>query len=264
MALKVKNLLLIAVFIYLPFQSGAWGLLGHRIIGEIAESYLNAKAKAAILKILGTESIAMASNWADFIKSDSTFNYVSAWHYIDLKTGLTPATIQEYLKKDTTADAYTKLAFLTSELKKKSLSQDKKLFYLRLLIHIAEDVHQPFHVREEAEGGNRINVLWFGERSNMHSVWDSKLIAYQTLSYTEYATAINHTTSAQRLSWQKQPLRQWIIDSYLLSEPLYSEITQNDQKLSFRYNFDHIQTLNDQMLKGGVHLAGLLNEIFGK
>ena len=52
MARKMKNVFIIALFIYLPFQSGAWGILGHRIVGEIAESYLNAKAKAAILKNL--------------------------------------------------------------------------------------------------------------------------------------------------------------------------------------------------------------------
>ena len=79
----------------------------------------------------------------------------------------------------------------------------------------------------------------------------------------EGVTAINHTTKSQRLDWQKQPVSQWVIDSYQIAQQLYSEIREPDQKLSYRYNFDHVQTLNDQLLKGGVHLAGLLNEIFG-
>ena len=62
-----------------------WGQLGHRIVGEIADSYLTAKTKAEIKKILGNESIAMSSNWADFIKSDSTFKYLDTWHYINFE-----------------------------------------------------------------------------------------------------------------------------------------------------------------------------------
>ena len=40
-------------------------------------------------------------------------------------------------------------------------------------------------------------------------------------------------------------------------------ITQPEQRLSFRYNFDYVETMNQQLLKGGVRLAGLLNELFG-
>ena len=43
---------------------------------------------------------------------------------------------------------------------------------------------------------------------------------------------------------------------------LYDEVKEPEPKLGYRYNFDHLQLLNDQLLKGGVRLAGLLNEIF--
>ena len=262
---NLKNLSLGIVFLYLPFYSGAWGMLGHRVTGEIASFYLNAKAKAAIRSILGTESLAMASNWADFIKSDPDYSYLNTWHYIDLKAGFTTyASLQTYLQSDTSTNAYTKLNFLVAELKKKNLAPGKKLMYLRLLIHIAEDLHQPMHVRDEQQGGNQISVMWFNDRSNLHRLWDEQLPEYQRLSYTEYTTVINHPTPAQLQTWLKQPVSQWIYDSYVISSPILAEITQPEQKLGFRYNFDHVETLNLQLLKGGVHLAGLLNEIFGK
>ncbi|MBE7169912.1 MAG: S1/P1 nuclease [Williamsia sp.] len=261
---KIKNYCLIALFIYLPFHAGAWGMLGHRIVGGIAENYLTAKARAAIQKILGTESIAMASNWADFIKSDPAYSYLNSWHYIDLKAGFTSYnSLQTYLQADTATDAYTKLNFLVAQLKNSKLAADKKLLYLRLLIHIAEDLHQPMHVRDEEQGGNKIIVMWFNQRSNLHSVWDEQLIDYQRLSYTEYVAAINHPTTTQRTTWLNEPTSRWIWDSYQIADPILKEITQPEQKLSFRYNFDHVQTLNTQLLKGGLHLAGLLNGIFG-
>ena len=254
----------IFIFSSLPQRSMAWGMNGHRIVGEIAESYLSAKARSKIHKILGTESIAMASNWADFIKSDSTFRYLNTWHYIDFPGGLNYGQVQDALKKDIAADAYTKLNFLIRELKKKNLPRDKKVMYLRLLIHIVGDLHQPLHVSPEGtSGGNDIKLTWFGNPSNLHRVWDEQLIANQDLSYTEYVRAINHTTAAQRKAWQKEPVSQWIFDSYTISIQLHDELTEQNPKLSYRYNFDHFQTLNQQLLKGGVHLAGLLNQIFG-
>lgn len=260
----MRKLLLAAILFYIPMHSMAWGVLGHRIVAQIAESYLTHKARKQIQRILGYESMAITSNWPDFIKSDSNFNYLSNWHYINLREGLAEAAIEDILSKDTTVNAYTKIGWLSQQLKNKELSPDLKLMYLRLLIHIVGDVHQPMHVgRFEDLGGNRIKVQWFNSPTNLHALWDEKLIDFQQLSYTEYVTAINHATKEQRKQWQAEPVSRWIIDSYNIAQKLYGEITTPDQKLSFRYNFDHVQTLNDQLLKGGVHLAGLLNEIFG-
>ena len=258
---KISIVIMIAL---LPFQSMAWGLLGHRIVGEIADSYLSKKAKKEIYKILGTESVAMSSNWADFIKSDPAYGYLYNWHFINFKSGLTQNQFQGYLDADTATDAYTKINFLTAELKKKDLEQDKKLLYLRMLIHIAGDVHQPLHAGKlEDLGGNKIKVLWFKDSVNLHQVWDDRLINLQQLSYTEYATAINHATSEQSTQWLKEPVGTWLYQSYQTAEKIYSDIKVPDQKLDYKYNFNYLETLNTQLLKGGVHLAGLLNEIFG-
>lgn len=259
----LKKLLVIAFFSYIPFESNAWGMLGHRIVGEIADSYLTARTKRAIKEILGNESLAMTANWPDFIKSDTAYNYLNAWHYINFEDGYTYTMMQDYLAKDTSVDAYAKLNFLIAELKNKNLAQDKKILYLRLLVHIIGDVHQPMHVGRLSDlGGNRIRLQWFNEPTNLHSVWDEKLINYQQLSYTEYARAINHTSKQERRGLQAAPIAAWLFESYGISRQLYDEFKQPDQKLSYRYNFDHIQTLNGQLVKGGVRLAGVLNSIF--
>src|SRR6266571_3092456 len=95
-----KKIILASCFSFLPFFCFSWGVLGHRIVGQIAESYLTPKAKIEVQKILGTESIAMVSNWADFIKSDSAYSYLSNWHYIDMDSGLTTNQLKSYLEKD--------------------------------------------------------------------------------------------------------------------------------------------------------------------
>ena len=258
-----RKIIFISLFFYLHSQVYAWGVLGHRIVGQIAESYLTPGAKKEVIKILGTESIAMASNWADFIRSDTSFNYLSPWHYLNIKGGLSLNEFQTFLKNDTAVNAYTKINFLVKQLKDKLLSKEIKSFYLKLLIHIVGDIHQPLHVgRPDDRGGNRINVLWFNVPYNLHQIWDEHLINFQQLSYTEYAFAINHTTIAQRMQWQKQPLSEWIWGSYQIAEKIYGDVKQLEDKLGYVYNFKFINSLNLQLLKGGVRLAGLLNEIF--
>jgi hypothetical protein len=261
------QLFFIFLFFYFPLKAMCWGQLGHRIVAEIADSYLTAKTRAEIKKILGSESIAMASNWADFIKSDTSFKYLDTWHYINFEKNLSYIQLKDVLKKDAgkVNDAYAAIVFLTKELKKKNLPLYKKQMYLRLLIHIVGDVHQPMHVSPVGStGGNDIKLQWFGQASNLHRVWDSDLIEGQQLSYTEYADFLNHTTADQRKKLQSQPLSKWLFDSYTIAQNLHNEITETNPRLGYRYNYDHIKTLNEQLLKGGIHLAGLLNDIFGK
>jgi hypothetical protein len=262
-----RNIILLAVSSFISFSSFAnwwWGMTGHRVVGEIAESYLSPKAREAVKAILGNESMAMAANWADFIKSDSNFNYLSPWHYVNLKGGLTRDEVINILKPDTGVNLYAKMNFVIRELKKKNLEKEKKIMYLRLLIHFVGDLHQPLHVggRPEDQGGNRVRVIWFSDSTNLHSVWDDKLPEYQKLSYTEWAKAINHTSSQQRAGWQQAPIYEWFFESYAAAQGIYAEITRPYQRLSYRYNFDHIDMINEQLLKGGVRLAGLLNDIF--
>jgi hypothetical protein len=247
----------------IPCRSFAWGMSGHRIVGEIASSYLTPAAKKEIKKILGNETIAMASNWADFIKADPAYKYLNAWHYINFDSALSYDQMLNYLKKDAGTDAYTKLNFLINELKHKDLGKKQKLQDLRLLIHLVGDMHQPFHsARNGDQGGNDITVFWFGQSTNIHRVWDEHLIDFQKLSYTEYTAAINHVSAKQKAAWQKEPVTKWLFDSYQLSERLHRELQEGEQKLAFEYNLKHADTLNAQLVKGGIHLAALLNQIF--
>lgn len=260
----ISRLVIICICLLPSITASAWGMLGHRVTGEIAETYLSGKARKQIKAILGNESLAMASNWGDFIKSDPAYKYLDSWHYINFSKGLNYEQMVNAAESDTTPNAYNKLKFLISELKKKELPSDTKRMYLRLLIHITGDIHQPMHVsRAEDLGGNRIRLMWFNQPSNLHRVWDDHLPEYQNLSYTEYTRAINFTNKDTRKKWQAQPITEWLYESYSISAELYEEIKSPEQNLSYNYNFKHVETLNNRLLKGGVRLAGLLNEIFG-
>jgi hypothetical protein len=175
---------------------------------------------------------------------------------------MSDAQLMEYLKKDQAADLFTKLNLCIRQLKIKTLPAEKQVFYLKMLIHLTGDVHQPMHTgRPEDRGGNDIKLYWFGMPTNLHRVWDEQLVEFQQLSFTEYIAAINFVNPTQVRKWQNQPLSQWITESYHIAEKLYTEVAPED-KLTYAYNYNHVAVMNQQLLKGGIRLAGLLNSIY--
>ncbi len=263
MSKHLSKLYFFLLLFSVPTFSFAWGVIGHRVVGEIANSYLNPKAKLEIQKILGNESLALSSTWADFIRSDSNYKYLNTWHYVDFEEDMAAPKMKAYLEEDTSTNAFTKLNLIIAKLKGKSISAKEKQFYLRLLVHIVGDLHQPFHVSPRGDnGGNTIKLNWFNESSNIHRVWDEGLIDYQQLSFTEYTKAINFTSAQQRMDWQKVGIEEWIVESFSISKRLREDL-KGETKLGYNYNFKHISTVNEQLLKAGVRLAGILNKIYG-
>jgi hypothetical protein len=261
--IRLATTLILAIVLVLPHPALAWGKLGHRVVGGIADSHLTAKARAALKKLLGNESLAMAASWADFIKSDRAYDYLGPWHYINLPKGLTEKEVYAYLERDTATDVYTRLNFVIKQLKDKKLPREKQVFYLKLLLHLVGDLHQPMHAgRAGDRGGNGIRVYWFNNSTNLHRLWDEQLIEYQQLSYTEHVAAINFATPGQVKKWQQQPIQRWIFESYQLAEKLYDEAAANN-RLGYAYDYRHITKLNEQLLRAGIRLAGVLNTIYG-
>jgi hypothetical protein len=258
----VKIVMVAIALTYLPVSAGAWGMLGHRIVGQIAENHLSAKARKALRAILGDESIAMASNWGDFIKSDPTYNYLYNWHFVNLPEGLNKQGVDAFLDEEKTANVYNKIPEMIAVLKDTKSTADQKKLALRLLIHLVGDLNQPMHTaRKDDLGGNKIYVTWFGEKSNLHRVWDESLIGYQELSYTEYAAVIDHPAKDQLNAWKKASLKDFVYGSYVACNKIYANIKTED-KLSYKYNFDFVGLLNEQLLKGGICLANILNDTY--
>jgi len=259
----MKKIIIVLAFVYVPFMAGAWGVLGHRIVGEVADKYINAKTRKAIQQILGTESIAITANWADFIKSDTSYNYLSNWHYVNLPANLSKTDVFSFLDQQSGPNVYNKINEMVAVLKNPKSTVTQKKLALRMVIHLVGDLHQPMHTaRKEDLGGNRVTLTWFGEKSNLHRVWDESLIDFQQLSYTEYTKAINYPSPAEFTTWQKTSLKECVFESYEICNKIYATGIKSDDKLSYRYNFDWIGTVNQQLLKGGIRLAKILNDIY--
>lgn len=248
--------------IFIVNNAFSWGLLGHRIIGEVARQHLSKKAKKELQKLIGKETLAWWSNWPDFIKSDSTWNYASPWHYVDLPGHITKDSFVTGLKKLPGKNLYTQIPAMMKEISDQSLPIEKRRTALYFLIHLVGDLHQPLHVgRDEDAGGNKIVVYWFDKKTNLHSLWDSMLLEFQQYSYTEYSSLLNIRSKEQVKAWQAGSLEDWFYESHVLSDVIY-DATPNESKLSYRYNYQFQKMMEEQLVKGGVRLAALLNKAF--
>ena len=246
---------LIFIFIFVIQNLFGWGNTGHRIVGKVAETYLTKNAKVQIKKLMGHHDLSRMSNWADEIKSDPNWKHANDWHWC------TVPDEEEYEKGKHQGLAVEKVKEFTSTLKNKKTSKEEKQIALKFLVHLIGDLHQPLHVGNgEDRGGNSVRLKWFGESTNLHSVWDSKLIEYQKLSYSEYANYLLLDEDRGKIrQWQADSLLTYIHESRDLRRQCYDYEKDN---LKWEYFYANKGLLEQRLLQAGVRLSGELNRIF--
>ncbi|MBS1680314.1 MAG: S1/P1 nuclease [Bacteroidetes bacterium] len=255
----MKRFVVFGFSVFLSFNLLGWGATGHRVVGLVASKHLTAKAKKNIIKLLGSNSLAEVSTWMDEIRSDSTMNHISTdWHWVTIETGKT----YEESPKNPKGDVIATLERIISELKKHTLDKKTETEYLKILIHLVGDIHQPLHVGCcDDQGGNKIKARWFGRETNLHTIWDSYMIDDQKLSYTDFAGFLDEPDAATLVAWQKNSVREWANESIHYRKQIY-DIGKGS--LSYKYSYKSLPIIHERLTKAGVRLAGLLNEIYGK
>ncbi len=235
----------------------AWGVTGHRVTGLIAETYLSKKAKKEIQRILGQQSLAIASTWMDEIRSDSIYDYMEPWHWVTIQDGQT----YDQSEKNSHGDIIKTIENIIAELKSHKLNAEQERAKIKILIHLIGDIHQPLHVGGGADrGGNDVKVTWFKTDSNLHRVWDSDIIDDTRLSYTEFANSLEQPDATQLKLLQKSTYIDWANESITYRPQVY---TIGNGKLGYFYTYHNLPIVRKRLLQAGVRLAGVLNEIYG-
>ncbi len=236
-----------------------WGQTGHRTIGEVADDHLTKKARKNIETLLGGQGLAYVSTYADEIKSDKKYDKYYTWHYVNFPIG----SKYEDSEKEEKGDIMTGMEHCISVLKDENASREDQIFHLKLLVHLVGDLHQPLHVgKAEDRGGNDIKVTWHYEKSNLHRVWDTEMIESWNMSYTELEQNLKPLSREQTQAIENGSLMDWMYESRALAERVYASASPDD-KLGYRYSYDHLGTVMEQLRKAGIRLAKVLNEIYG-
>ena len=257
-----RSIVLVICMLIVPFFSFSaedWGRTGHRVTGEIAEKHLTKKAKRAIEKLLGGESLALVSTYGDEIKSDENYRSYGPWHYVNFPFDRSYETHPKSEKGDLIVGINTCISVIKSI----TTTKEEKVFHLKMLVHFIGDLHQPLHIgKADDRGGNRFQVLWFDQGTNLHSVWDTKMIESYNMSFSELAANTTQLSKAQLQIIQQGNVLDWMNESRELCTKIYTN-TKSGENLGYQYMYKYVHVARFQMQKGGIRLAVLLNELFG-
>ena len=256
--MRVLPLLLILI---VPQAALAWGPLGHRVTGQIAQSRLSPHAAAAVQRILGTEDLAEASTWADEMRSNPEPFWqqtANPWHYVTVPPGKTYAEVGAPPE----GDAVTALQGFARTLRDKSARPEPQALALRFAVHVIADLQQPLHAGNGADkGGNTVRVRWFGRDTELHAVWDSELPNNKGLSYSEYTLWLTRKLRPEDArAWSSADPLVWIAESAALRDRIYPA----DSRLSYQYVYDHSAEVDLRLTQGGLRIAAWLNSVFAE
>ncbi len=259
--MRLLTVVIMAV-LFAAAPATAYGPTGHRVIAELAYGYLTPDARAAVDAILGDEFLAEAATMPDEMRSNpDEFWRVEAnpYHYINVPSGVS----YEESEKNPAGDALTALETFTSVLTDESASADEKRRALWFVVHLVGDLHQPLHVgHPEDRGGNWVEVVFMEELTNLHRLWDEHLIQHQRLSFTEWTRFLERKIKPAHIEeWQQAKPIDWVHEDLVLRDDIYANSTGI---LSWDYVYKYTPLIKSQLSKGGVRLAGYLNEIFKK
>ncbi|MBQ7531601.1 MAG: S1/P1 nuclease [Paludibacteraceae bacterium] len=259
---KLIFAVLAGAMLLVPSELRAWGQEGHRIIAEVAYHYLSSGARNKIDKVLGKHGMVYAANWPDEIKSDTIYpqSHKQGWHYQDLNGGMSDsavvAALTDYPKEG--GSLFRVTDSLRTLLKQEPTNHDALVF----LIHIAGDRYCPMHMGHlDDAGGNRVKMKWFGSNTNLHTVWDSKLIDSQGYSYTEYTQFLIDKYDSTRKDLLKKSEAEMVLENYHVTTEIY-EYQKTFDGNTYHYIYKFHQPMEWQLYKAGVRLALWLSEIY--
>ena len=195
------------------------------------------------------------------MRSNPNWRPYDSWHYVNLPLDV------EYPDADVPEEnVVTIIERAVAVLKSPSADKKMKQFYLKYLIHLVGDIHQPMHTgRYEDYGGSKIPIKFKGRKgtetnTNLHVLWDSNLIDDFKMSFTEWS---NHLENKLGKTEVKQlTVLDWTFESHWYARDIYKNTPPNSN-LSYDYVYKYHPLVEQRLYQAGVRLGNLLNEIFG-
>ncbi|HMF90502.1 MAG TPA: S1/P1 nuclease [Candidatus Angelobacter sp.] len=269
---------LTATLVLLGFVSAqlwAWGPKGHAIVADIAASRLTPAAKKNLQLLLGDDSLASISTWADQVRKERDESY--NWHFVDIPKDAPGFDRQRdcFRPQDTHKNALTdhhncvvdRIEMFQKILGDESASRADRLEALKWIVHFVGDLHQPLHAVEEARGGNDIKLPVFGSAKcgdydcNLHWAWDALLLEHTGYSEEDYVRHLETLIAEKNLAARAGGTpEQWANESHLQARQI---LDQKPAAIDDQYYQTYIGLVDEKLALAGLRLATLLNETLG-
>lgn len=256
-----RALLCLCAAIFAAEASFGWGPEGHRVVAMIAAKNLTPEASRAVTKMLGPyDTLAALSVWADDIREEHP--ETAPWHYIDI-----PLMASNLDMRRDCADnncVVAKIGEFRTILQNKSADPGMRRDALKFLVHFVGDLHQPLHCEDNHdEGGNKLEVMFFGEPTNLHAVWDSGILRHEKLYDLQLAAELEGSiTATEKKTWAQGTPADWAMEGHALAVRVaYGKLPRNSTPAMGDAYLQAAQPVVElQLEKAGIRLATILNQ----
>lgn len=250
---------LIAVAAVCTALSGwAWGQKGHDVTAYIAEQHLTPEARAMVDSLLEGKSMVYWANWLDNASHTPEYAYTKTWHYKNVNEGVR----YEEMAPNPAGDAVLAIRHAIEVLSDPASSEADRQLYLKILVHVTGDLHQPMHMGHATDlGGNRIKVKYFGRDANLHGIWDTNLVeSAHKWSYSEWQQQIDRASEAEQQAITAGTVDDWAKECVAIADTIY-KATPAGTDLRYDEIARWSPVIEQQLLRAGLRLAAILNSL---
>jgi hypothetical protein len=233
----------------------SWGAKGHIIVAEIAKSRLSKSIIDSVDYYLEGTSWEEAACWMDEMNQDRTYEFMKPWHYVNIPKDKTYVDTK-------TPNIINELDFIIAALQNRKIyTREKTGMYIKILMHLMGDLHQPLHCGyADDRGGNDLIVTFDGETSNLHKVWDSGLIKQKQIDEKD-CFRLMKTWPAEEISTIKKAS---IMDCVNESRALLPKVYEVKNTVNGKYAMASVVIIKNQLSKAGLRLEAFLELCFSK
>jgi hypothetical protein len=255
-----------------PSLAYGWGWEAHKLICAVAQTQLTPKATRMVDQYLaeGTElkggvvPFPEACLWADDTKY-STRQDAYEHHFINVPDNAMTIDLARDCEaiNCTIVGLQRALTYLTRETDGDRAIK-RRAAALRYLGHYVGDLHQPMHVGNASDwGGNKIKINWYGEKTNLHAIWDYKMP--EGKMRLTYPDSVAFLSSIKPLD-NGNPILAWFDESLALGRShAYSDhqgkLIKSGQTLGDDYFNRNKPVVIERMTLAAKRLADLLNAV---
>ena len=236
-----------------------WGQKGHDVTACIAEQHLTPATRMAVDSLLEGRSMVYWANWLDNASHTPEYAYSKTWHYKNVDEG----KAYEEAPLNPSGDAVTAIRAQIATLSDPASAPEDSRLALKMLLHIVGDLHQPLHMGHATDlGGNLVKVRYFGNDTNIHTVWDTDLPeSAHKWSHTEWQQQIDRAAGEEERAIVAGDIDDWARESMEICGDVYRAFPA-DADISYDEVARWTPVVESQLLKGGLRLAHVLNLIF--
>jgi hypothetical protein len=271
-----------------------WGVEGHNLVARLAAARLSPKASAAIAEILGPNATLVSiSSWADQVrnqrKESGPWHYVDIpinkphlvsisswadqvrnqrkesgpWHYVDIPINKPHLD----MKRDCAEGncVLVKIPEFERVLADRNAPPEKRKEALMFIVHFVGDMHQPLHCSDNKDkGGNDVKLEFLGRPTNLHSLWDSGILARMGSEDVLFADLNQELSPKRAKSLAKGDVKKWAEQSHRQGQVVvYGKLPAAQAgkatPLNEAYQEQAVPVVREQLERAGARLAKVLN-----